>query len=399
MGRPTSPATKPSPPRAAFTSHPSDLELIEYYLRPWVASGLKAGPFIHEADVYAADPADLVREFSPAVARDGERAWYFLCPLRPKNGRGRRKARTVASGEGCWHNEAKSKPVISGIGERHQVGHRQSFSFVKKEGGVRVRTGWLMMELRLLADGGAQEEDAPGSLVLCKVYRSPRNPERSDEEPTAVAASSSGPKAESNDDSSSADTAAASGPKEKTNDNASSDASLAAPEREKKPHDEQESSAGTVAAPKRPRNADDEISGAATEAPPKRPREADDETAGAATETADCEGSAEKSAAAPGRKRKAAEDESSVAATAPAPTPKRRTDGDGDGAGAPATGLICCPNCGTHIAAGEAVVAVAKSKSETKSETEIVKNESTSDAPQGGETGDRSENRLPFTFL
>jgi hypothetical protein len=49
------------------------------------------------------------------------------------------------------------------------VGYRQNFSFVTKEDGVRVRSGWLMTELGLREDG--QDE-----VTICKVYVSPRAP-------------------------------------------------------------------------------------------------------------------------------------------------------------------------------------------------------------------------------
>ncbi|KAL6845294.1 hypothetical protein ACP4OV_024789 [Aristida adscensionis] len=369
---PPSPAARPPPsppPSAAFPSHPSDLELIECYLRPWVDSSHKAGAFVHVADVYAADPADLTREYAPAVARDGERAWYFLTPLRRKSVRGRRKARTVATGEGCWHNEAKSKPVFSGLGERRQVGRRQSFSFVKKDGGARARTGWLMMELQLL-DEGQEGGDSAGSLVLCKVYRSPRNPEPSDDD-----AAASGRKTESNDESSSAATAAASRPKAGSY-NKSSDASRSAPSRDGKTTDDE----SIVAPSRRPRKAGEEISGA-----PGREEEAPDN-----------EGSAETSSATPSRKRKATDNDSSTSAAAP-PARKMKTDG-ATGSGAPAAGLLC-PHCGTHITAAEAAAAAAKSNAETKSEAEAAKGEPAPDAAQGDDTCDPPEKEPPFKFL
>ncbi|RCV26716.1 hypothetical protein SETIT_5G268800v2 [Setaria italica] len=373
-----SPSAASKPPCAAFQSHPTDLELVNSYLRPWVETGLKAGPFIHEADVYAADPADLTRRFAPAVAQDGERAWYFFTPLRHKSVRGKRKARTVASGGGCWHNEAKSKPVFTGINGKRQIGHRQSFSFVKKDGGSRLRTGWLMMELRLLKDGAAgkeaQAEGALGNLVLCKVYRSPRNPEPSDPAPDpalkeeATAADdddeSSGATAEDDDDSSDAPeaTAAASGPTKKS--------------------DEEESSEATVAAPSRHSKADDEISGAgaAAAAPGRKEKAAGDED------------SAETSAAAPpARKRKAPDDESSGAAAAPAPAPKRSSGSPG--APAPPSTELQCPHCGTHLV-------VTLKRPETKSETEIAKDEpapGASDAPPTrGDARGSSEKNLQF---
>lgn len=364
-------------PSAAFQSHPTDLELVNSYLRPWVETGLKAGPFIHEADVYAADPADLTRQFAPAVAQDGERAWYFFTPLRHKSVRGKRKARTVATGGGCWHNEAKSKPVCTRLNGKVQIGHRQSFSFVNKEGGQRVRTGWLMMELRLLKEGtgqGAQAEDAVGNLVLCKVYRSPRNPEPVDRNPELKVEAadggdeSSGATEEEDDD---------------TSDEPRPTAAAAASGLEKKSGDE-ESSEATVAAPSGHSKADDEISGAAA-APGRKEKAAGDED------------SAETSAAAPARKRKAPEDENSGAALAEAaaPAPKRRADGSSSpGAPVPPPSTeMHCPHCGTHLV-------VTLKRPETKSETEIAKGEPAPGAPdappRGGESRDPSEKNIPF---
>ncbi|XP_062217737.1 protein ATAF2-like [Phragmites australis] len=343
MARSPSPPNKP--PCAAFDSHPSDAVLVRSHLRPWIASELKAGTFIHEADVYSVDPADLTREFPPAVAQDGERAWYFFTPLHRKSGRGERKARTVATGDGWWHNEAKSKPVVDGLEGGQQIGHRQSFSFMKKEGGVRVRTGWLMMEIRLERDHGheAQEEDSLGNRVLCKVYRSPRNPEPSDSKPTAAAAAP-GLKAEADDDESSA--ATASGPKGKADNDDSSDASLAA------------------AASGRKRKSGNEESSAAT---------ATAATPGRKEKAADDEHSVETSAAAPARNRKEADDDESSGAASAAASPRKR-QADGNSSGAPVTELqVRCPNCGCgfHLDVAEAVVAAAKSKVGTKMEAGI----------------------------
>lgn len=349
MARTPSPPADDKPPSAPFHSQPSDLELVKSYLRPWVDSGLKAGAFIHVADVYAADPAKLSRTFAPAVAQDGERAWYFLTPLRRKSERGKRKARTVATGEGWWHNEAKSKPVVDGLDGRRHVGYRQSFSFMKKEGGVRTRTGWLMLELRLEAERD-QEERSDGSLVLCKVYRSPRHPGEpaspSPPPPTPVGGKR---EAVGDDDESSASPRPKG--KVKKDDDVGSDASGTSGGRRKS--DGEGSSAATVAAP---RNADDEIpdTGAAA-APDRKEKDGDDED------------SAETSAAAPGSKRKAADEESSVAASAAEPArSKRKIDGE-----------LHCPQCGCHLDA-EALLAAAKSKSEIKSEPGIVQVEGNS---------------------
>lgn len=168
-------------PAADFGSHPTDQELVTKYLRRHVDSGGNPWRYVHEADVYAADPDDLTGKYSPAVASDGSRAWYFFTTVRSKSTGGQRRARAVGDG-GCWHSEAGAKDVVGGIRSPRPIGRRQFFSFVNKEGPRRVRSGWIMVEIGLKY---AQQNASSDELVLCKVYRSPRAP------PAAAAANKS----------------------------------------------------------------------------------------------------------------------------------------------------------------------------------------------------------------
>ncbi|KAM0857896.1 hypothetical protein ACQ4PT_048170 [Festuca glaucescens] len=160
----------------ALDAHPSEQELIVSHLSPRVVSGDKSSKFIHEGDVYAAHPADLTRDYAAAVSSNGDEAWYFFTAVRARGGG--RRSRTVDSGEGCWHSEAGSKPVDSA--HHGGVGYRQTFSFVTKVDGARVRSGWLMAELGLREDG--QDE-----MTLCKVYFSPRAAAKNHRNPAAAA--------------------------------------------------------------------------------------------------------------------------------------------------------------------------------------------------------------------
>ncbi|XP_066395993.1 NAC domain-containing protein 68-like [Miscanthus floridulus] len=173
--RPTSPS-----PAAALYAQLSDVTLVNDFLRPWVTSGDAkegiAGAYVHTADIYSADPDELARRFQPAVSLDGERVWYFLSPLRTKSPRDRRKVRAVADGTGCWHSEAAPKNVINHLDGGHHVGYRQSFSFMRRgNAGADVRDGWIMAEFHLHNhDENGRSRKVEG-LVLCKMYRSPRN--------------------------------------------------------------------------------------------------------------------------------------------------------------------------------------------------------------------------------
>ncbi|KAM0833549.1 hypothetical protein ACQ4PT_064193 [Festuca glaucescens] len=179
-------ATAGEPP---FGSHPSELELIQRYLRPWVDSGQLDCSWIHETDIYAADPADLTASYSAATASEGEgeQGWYFFCRIRNKKGSKTRKHRAAASGGGSWFSDRAAKPVADGS---IHVGKKQRFCFtLKDEEGHHLRSRWLMLELRLAGD---EQEEEP--WALCKVYPSPR--EKPAAKARAMAAAGSHPRAE-----------------------------------------------------------------------------------------------------------------------------------------------------------------------------------------------------------
>jgi hypothetical protein len=155
----------PKPPPPAPFSHPSYAELIDSYLRPWVATGDKTGEFIHEADPYGVAPGVLTGQFPSATTGDGEEAWYFFTKL--QYSATDRVKRTTDTKEGTWVRSSKARPVRSGGhgGEDPQVGQSQAFTFKRRVRNERVLSGWNMVELRL------RDSD---TNALCKVYRNPK---------------------------------------------------------------------------------------------------------------------------------------------------------------------------------------------------------------------------------
>ncbi|CAN6222258.1 unnamed protein product [Urochloa humidicola] len=396
---------------AAFDSHPSDVVLIKSYLHPWVSSGLRPhGAFVHAADLYAAEPDDLARRHRAAVARDGERAWYFLSPLRTKSPRGRRKCRTVADGAGWWHGEGGPRAIVDPLDGRRRVGYRQSFSYMRRaEDGVAVRTGWIMVELRLHDDdgedgngggGGGSMEDQLEGLVLCKVYRSPRHPDTAKANDAEEAQSCAAAAAEAVA-APLATAVVAIGGKRKAEDDEGSSAAATPRRYIKKAGGETSSGAAAAeaaAAPglKKPPAAEDdevEISGATTDAA---------RGDGEGKKAADDDGE-DSLASTPARKRAKADggETSSGAAVAapaavaprlevaaPAPAVERKV------VGFPTPQQLLCPQCGFHIGALQAVVAPARTTPETAGIARAG-----APAPQGGgKEKDPSTHRLLLRF-
>ncbi|XP_051220687.1 NAC domain-containing protein 68-like [Lolium perenne] len=164
-----SPPPFPTPERVPGLSFaPQDDELITRYLGPKIARQplpAATADFIHETDVYAADPAALCAGFPPAYSGidESSKIWYFFTSPKAKNSRGSRKSRTVGENQGTWHSESR-KDVFAGKEKDRLVGYRRSFSHETSSGG---KSGWLMMEFGV----GANQEDGP---VVCKIYKTPR---------------------------------------------------------------------------------------------------------------------------------------------------------------------------------------------------------------------------------
>ncbi|XBJ07954.1 hypothetical protein VPH35_013381 [Triticum aestivum] len=158
-----SPRTPDSPRGLIFA--PCDADLVTIYLQRKISGSplpAAAARYIHDADVYAAEPAALVTGLLPASASsDGEgREWYFFTSARAQSSRGTRRCRAVAGGVGTWHSEKARCDVLDAGGA--VVGYRQPFTYEPKN-------GWLMLEF-------SQEDPRPGEAMpaLCKIYQKRR---------------------------------------------------------------------------------------------------------------------------------------------------------------------------------------------------------------------------------
>ncbi|CAM0955622.1 unnamed protein product [Alopecurus aequalis] len=156
----------PRTPGASFA--PEDADLLTLYLGPKIAGEplpSTTAPYIHDLDVYAAEPAELVSGLLHASeARNGGKEWYFYTSVLAKSSRDSRRCRTVGEGAGTWHSE-KARQEIVDQEEDRVIGYRQSFTYEPKN-------GWLMTEYSLVGQEGGRGQAMP---VLCKIYRSPKS--------------------------------------------------------------------------------------------------------------------------------------------------------------------------------------------------------------------------------
>ncbi|KAJ6899857.1 NAC domain-containing protein 2-like [Populus alba x Populus x berolinensis] len=145
-----------------FRFHPTDEELIMYYLRNQATSRPCPASIIPEVDIYKFDPWQL-----PEKADFGENEWYFFTPLDRKYPNGVRPNRATVSG--YWKATGTDKAIHSGS---KYVGVKKALVFYKGRPPKGTKTDWIMQEYRL-NDPNKQASKQNGSmrLVLCRIYR------------------------------------------------------------------------------------------------------------------------------------------------------------------------------------------------------------------------------------
>lgn len=154
-----------------FRFHPTDEELVGFYLRRKVEKKPICLELIKHADIYKYDPWDL-----PKVSSVGEREWYFFCM------RGRKYRNSIrpnrVTGSGFWKATGIDKPIYSTRQTHECIGLKKSLVYYKGSAGKGTKTDWMMHEFRLPASessspSGAKTNNAQEAEVwtLCRIFK------------------------------------------------------------------------------------------------------------------------------------------------------------------------------------------------------------------------------------
>lgn len=123
-----------------FRFHPTDEEIITYYLTKKVKNSGFSAIAIGEADLNKCEPWDL-----PKKAKIGEKEWYFFCQKDRKYPTGMRTNRATESG--YWKATGKDKEIYKGKG--NLVGMKKTLVFYRGRAPKGEKTNWVMHEFRL----------------------------------------------------------------------------------------------------------------------------------------------------------------------------------------------------------------------------------------------------------
>ncbi|CAH8363816.1 unnamed protein product [Eruca vesicaria subsp. sativa] len=151
-----------------FRFHPTDEELVSFYLKRKVEHRPLSIKLITQLDIYKYDPWDL-----PKFAMTGEKEWYFYCPRDRKYRNSMRPNRVTSAG--FWKATGTDRPIYSSDGSKC-IGLRKSLVFYKGRAAKGVKTDWMMHEFRLptsstlhtLSDTHISPND---SWAICRIFR------------------------------------------------------------------------------------------------------------------------------------------------------------------------------------------------------------------------------------
>lgn len=177
-----------------FRFHPTDEELLYYYLRKKVSYEAIDLDVIREVDLNKLEPWDLKEKCR--IGSGPQNEWYFFSHKDKKYPTGTRTNRATSAG--FWKATGRDKAIH--LSNARRIGMRKTLVFYTGRAPHGQKTDWIMHEYRLDDDNAeVQQEDG---WVVCRVFKKKNHtrgfqPEGDQEEhftaPSHVKASGSAP--------------------------------------------------------------------------------------------------------------------------------------------------------------------------------------------------------------
>ncbi|KAL9351428.1 hypothetical protein Peur_054108 [Populus x canadensis] len=146
-----------------FRFHPTDEELVRYYLKRKVTNKPFRLDAISVTDVYKSEPWDLPVK-SKLKSRDLE--WYFFSMLDKKYGNGAKTNR--ATEKGYWKTTGKDRPINW---NSRVVGMKKTLVYHQGRAPRGERSNWVMHEYRLADEELEKAGIAQDAFVLCRIFQ------------------------------------------------------------------------------------------------------------------------------------------------------------------------------------------------------------------------------------
>ncbi|KAK4722321.1 hypothetical protein R3W88_012554 [Solanum pinnatisectum] len=146
-----------------FRFHPTDEELVLYYLKRKICRRRILLDAIAETDVYKWEPEDLP---DLSKLKTGDRQWFFFSPRDRKYPNGARSNR--ASKHGYWKATGKDRIITC---NSRAVGVKKTLVFYKGRAPVGERTDWVMHEYTMDEEELKRCQNGQDYYALYKVFK------------------------------------------------------------------------------------------------------------------------------------------------------------------------------------------------------------------------------------
>ncbi|CAN8300466.1 unnamed protein product [Cochlearia groenlandica] len=161
-----------------FRFHPTDEEIITFYLKEKVLDSRFTAVAMCEADLNKCEPWDL-----PKRAKMGAKEFYYFCQRDRKYPTGMRTNRATESG--YWKATGKDKEIFKG--KACLVGMKKTLVFYKGRAPKGEKSNWVMHEYRL--EGKYSYHNLPKTArdewVVCRVFHK-NNPSTTNQQMTRI---------------------------------------------------------------------------------------------------------------------------------------------------------------------------------------------------------------------
>lgn len=146
-----------------FRFHPTDEELVLYYLKRKICRRRILLDAIAEVDVYKWEPEDLP---DLSKLKTGDRQWFFFSPRDRKYPNGARSNR--GSKHGYWKATGKDRTITC---NSRAVGVKKTLVFYKGRAPVGERTDWVMHEYTMDEEELKRCQNVQDYYALYKVFK------------------------------------------------------------------------------------------------------------------------------------------------------------------------------------------------------------------------------------
>ncbi|KAG2304502.1 hypothetical protein Bca4012_063556 [Brassica carinata] len=146
-----------------FRFHPTDEELVMYYLKRKICKRRLRVNAIGVVDVYKLDPEELPGQ---SVLKTGDRQWFFFTPRSRKYPNAARSGRCTATG--YWKATGKDRVIVY---NSRSVGLKRTLVFYRGRAPNGERTDWVMHEYTMDEEELGRCKNAKEYYALYKLYK------------------------------------------------------------------------------------------------------------------------------------------------------------------------------------------------------------------------------------